>query len=219
MHCAQYITSCFMLNALRLEKERGFKSWLITMGSFTCWKIIHLGYGTIVNDLYFSYHIFTFFTWILFTLLSTGSLAVIYSLYLELTSISKLEDMARFKMDTMSTRGNSVYGSRPTTPHGTLARPVSRQPSLGESLYSVHHEKQPDSLYRGGTIYSGGTSLYSARVMDDSLYSSTPREGPVTQFGANPVSPENIYSRPEHSENVYASLQRNQEQIYATIIN
>jgi len=175
----------------------------------------------------------------IFTILSIGSLAVIYSLYLELTSISKLEDMARFKMDTMSTRGNSLYGSRPTTPHGTLGRQsgilkagVSRQPSMGESLYSVgniiNHDQQlvystqPESVYGGGSVYSAGTSVYGTRIgHTESLYSSTPRDGPVTQFGGGAVHqhPENTYSTPSQQENVYASLQRNQEQIYATIIN
>ena len=240
MSIALFVTSCFMLNALRLEKEKGFQSWLITMCSFTCWKILHLGYGTIVNDLYFSYHIFTFFIWMIFTILSIGSLAVIYSLYLELTSISKLEDIARFKMDTMSTRGNSVYGSRPTTPHGTLGRQsvlskpgVSRQPSMGDGLYAVgnivnqdpqlmYSTQQHESIYGGGSMYSTGTSVYGTRIgPTESLYSSTPRDGPVTQFGVGGIHhhPENTYSTPDQQENEYASLQRNQEQIYATIIN
>lgn len=251
---AIFATSCFMLNALRLEKETGFQSWLYTMGIFTCWKIVHLGYGTIVNDLYFSYHIFTFFSWTIFNIISIGSLMVIYSLYLELTSISNLEDIARFKMDTMSTRGNSLYGSRPTTPHGTLSRhpvnqfgtlqsgistQISRQPSHSEGLYAANVINQPglQMSKKAESVYSvGNTSLYSAAGhsikaeslygagigqlrQTESLYSSTPREGPVTQFGVHLPATENVYHKPEHQENVYASLQRNQEQIYATIIN
>jgi len=167
----------------------------------------------------------------IFTVLSIGSLAVIYSLYVELTSISKLEDIARFKMNTMSTRGNSVYGSRPTTPHGgTLGKNksgMSRQSSIGDGLYTDYNQKpvystQPESVYGGESVYSTGTSIYGTRIgYTDSLYSSTPREGPVTQFGTNviPHPAENIYNKPSQEENVYASLQRNQEQIYATIIN
>jgi len=77
-------------------------------------------------------------------------------------------------------------------------------------------------VYGGGSVYSTGTSVYGTRIgHTESLYSSTPRDGPVTQFGGGTVHqhPENTYSTPSQQENVYASLQRNQEQIYATIIN
>jgi len=233
---AVFATSCIMLNALRFENQTGFHSWLVTMGVFTGWKIIHLGYGTIVNDMFFKYHIFTFFSWIIFNIVSIGSLVVVYSMYLELNTISKIEDLAKFKMDTMSTRGNSLYGSRPTTPHGTLGRSGSqfgtlqsmgRQPSQGGSMYAIniqthpgtHLTKQTEAQYGPmQSLYAPGTHITQQCEPQygpgQSLYASTPREGPVTQFGA-----ENMYSRPEQQENVYASLQRNQEQIYATIIN
>ena len=228
---AVFVTSSIMLNALRMEKETGFQSWLMTMGGFTCWKIIHLGYGTIVNDMFFSYHIFTFFTWTIFNIISIGSLVVIYSLYLELTSISKLEDIAKFKMDTMSTRGNSLYGSRPTTPHGTLGRSsmnqfgtlqsgvsakLGRHPSQSEGLYAINIQTHPGNtqLQQAHPLHSAGQPRQA-----ESLYASTPREGPVTQFGVCLPAHENVYSTAGQQENVYASLQRNHEQIYATIIN
>jgi len=114
---ALFVTSCITLDALRLEKETGFKSWLVTMGIFTPWRIVAWAYGTIVNDMIFGYHILTFLTWLVFNVLNVLAWIVMYSLYLELTGISRLEDMAKLKMDTLSSRAGSIYGSRPTSPH------------------------------------------------------------------------------------------------------
>ena len=93
---ALFITSCITLDALRLEKETGFKSWLVTMGIFTPWRIVAWVYGSIVNDMIFAYHILTFLTWLFFNILNVMAWVVMYSLYLELTGISRLEDNVRY---------------------------------------------------------------------------------------------------------------------------
>lgn len=111
-----FLNSCILLDALRLEKETGFKGWLFTMGAFTPWKIVAWVYHSIVNDIIFGYHIFMFITWFFLNILNVLSVLVIYSLYLELTGVSKLENLAKIKMVTMSSRANSLYGSRPTSP-------------------------------------------------------------------------------------------------------
>jgi len=139
---ALFVTSCITLDALRLEKETGFQSWLVTMGLFTPWRIVAWVYACIVNDMIFGYHIVMFFAWLLFNILNVLSWMVMYSLYLELTGISKLEDMAKLKMDTLSSRAGSLYGSRPTSPHsgntkssraGTLQSHGSNASSYGYS--------------------------------------------------------------------------------------
>ena len=121
---AVFISSCVTLDALRLEKETGFKSWLISMGIFTPWRVVAWVYAFIVNDMIFAYHIIMFFVWLFFNIVNIMAWMVMYSLYLELTGISKLEDMAKLKIDTMSSRAGSIYGSRPTSPYGggTLTR-------------------------------------------------------------------------------------------------
>ena len=96
-----FATSCIMLNALRLEKETGFTSWLMVMGVFIIWRVLAWAYGSIVNDMIFGYHIFTLVIWMALSTAGTFSWAVVYSLYLELTSITKIETCARIKMDTM----------------------------------------------------------------------------------------------------------------------
>merc|ERR1712113_976713 len=114
---AVFISSCITLDALRLEKETGFKSWLISMGIFTPWRVIAWVYAFIVNDMIFAYHIIMFFVWLIFNIVNIMSWMVMYSLYLELTGISKLEDMAKLNID-FSSRAGSIYGSRPTSPYG-----------------------------------------------------------------------------------------------------
>jgi len=118
-----FVNSCILLDALRLEKETGFKGWLYTMAFFTPWKIVSWVFSSIVNDMIFGYHIFTFFNWAFLHVFNICAFIVIYSLYLELTGISKLEDMAKVKMVTLSSRPGSVYGSRPTSPAVRSAGP------------------------------------------------------------------------------------------------
>ena len=96
-----FSTDCF----LRVEQETGLTTWLFTMGFFVPWKILSWTYTSIVNDLIFSYHIFTFLTWLLLHVANVFSWLVVYSLYLELRSLSMLENSVKMKIDTMgSTR-------------------------------------------------------------------------------------------------------------------
>ena len=120
---AVFISSCYTLDALRLEKETEFKGWLISMGIFTPWRIVAWVYAFIVNDMIFAYHIIMFFVWLFFNIVNVMAWMVMYSLYLELTGISKLEEAHKFKVD-FSSRAGSIYGSRPTSPYGggTLTR-------------------------------------------------------------------------------------------------
>jgi len=113
---ALFITACILLDALRLEKEGGFTGWLWTMGIFTPWKILAWGYAGVVNDWIFAYNYIMFIIWFFFNIIDVYSFICMYSLYLELSGITKLEDMTKLKMQTMSSRGNSLYGSRPTSP-------------------------------------------------------------------------------------------------------
>ena len=150
---AVFISSCATLDALRLEKETGFKAWLISMGIFTPWRIVAWVYAFIVNDMIFAYHIIMFFVWLFFNIINVMAWMVMYSLYLELTGISQLEDMAKLKMDTMSSRAGSIYGSRPTSPYGggTLTRAgVGKANTL---------QSQPSNASSYGYATSAATSI------------------------------------------------------------
>jgi len=129
-------TNVLLLDGLRKEQETAFKAWLYTMGIFTCWKWVAWGFGFIVNDMIFIYNIIMTFAWFFFNVLNVLSFLCVYSLYLELNDLTKLQDMARLKMDTMSSMAPSraastVYGqgSRPTSPY------VVNMPHGGHQVY------------------------------------------------------------------------------------
>ena len=202
-----FVTSCLLLNALRLENQTGFVGWLMTMTVFTSWKIIHLCYSSLVNDLIFGYHIFTFFSWMLFSTISIVYIVVVYSMYQEFRSLSKLEDMTRYKMDVTSRAGSaygSVYGSRANTPYnvGTLPSVYGSRTNTPYNMGTLQSQYSGASNSRFGTLQSanGVYSATPAYISNDSnsLYTSTPRQD---------------------QDHLYASLQRDADQIYSTIIN
>lgn len=75
-----------------------FPGWLIVMALFTPWKIVAWVYGAIVNDMIFAYNIIIFIFWAIFNVLDVLSFICIYSLYLELNDLTKLQDLARLKV-------------------------------------------------------------------------------------------------------------------------
>jgi len=185
---ALFVAGCVTLNALRLEKETGLTPWLYTMAAFIAWKTLTWGYGTIVNDLIFGYHLFTFFIWLLLNTAGVASWVVVYSLFLELRAISTIERSARMKMDTMgSSRAHSLYGSRPTTPH--LAG-QGRAPGAGAyDPYTVE----------GDYCVRINDMEYSSRVQGRPASTSTPRALDL---------PPPLPSCPPPQEPMYASIPR-----------
>lgn len=119
---ALFVTNVLLLDGLRKEQETAFKGWLYTMGVFTVWKIVAWGFSCIVNDPIFAYHIIMAIAWLFFNVLNVFSFLCVHSLYLELSDLTKLQDLARLKMDTMSSMAPSraastAHGSRPTSPY------------------------------------------------------------------------------------------------------
>jgi len=167
---AIFISSCMLLDALRLEKETGFKSWLFSMAFFTPWRFIAWVFASIANDMIFGYHIFMFLSWIILHVLNVMSFLIIYSMYLELTGISKLEQNAKVKMATLS-RAGITYGSRPTSPAvrqpppgGSYSVPYSDLNSGPSTLRSEYGQGQGgQGMGMGSLAYSGqGSMAYSA---------------------------------------------------------
>ena len=108
-----FATSCVMLNALRLEKETGFTPWLYSMGFFVPWKIVTWGYATVVNDIIFGYHLFTFLFWTLLHAANIFCWVVVYSLYLQLQAVTRLESSARLKIDTFGSTRSAAFNRLP----------------------------------------------------------------------------------------------------------
>ncbi|XP_002020116.2 uncharacterized protein LOC108156274 [Drosophila miranda] len=125
MALINFVTSVLLCVALRKEYERKVMPWLWTFAVFTVWRALALIFFAIVNDLYFAYNVIMVMLWSIFCLLSIYGWAVVYSLFLELVDLTKLEDLAHLRMGTMASlhasTANSLAGSRPTTPHSTVS--------------------------------------------------------------------------------------------------
>ncbi|XP_019894670.1 uncharacterized protein LOC101893667 [Musca domestica] len=120
-----FCTSILLVVALRKEYERKILPWLWTFAVFTIWRLLALLFFAIVNDLYFAYNAVMVFLWSVFVLVSIYGWCCVYSLFLELVDLTKLEDLAHLRMGTMASlhasTANSLAGSRPTTPHSTVS--------------------------------------------------------------------------------------------------
>ncbi|XP_017010919.1 uncharacterized protein pasi2 [Drosophila takahashii] len=125
MALINFVTSVLLCVALRKEYEKKVMPWLWTFAVFTVWRALALIFFAIVNDLYFAYNVIMVLLWSIFCLCSIYGWAVVYSLFLELVDLTKLEDLAHLRMGTMASlhasTANSLAGSRPTTPHSTVS--------------------------------------------------------------------------------------------------
>ncbi|XP_014251365.1 uncharacterized protein LOC106667743 isoform X2 [Cimex lectularius] len=123
-----FVSSIMLIMALRKEHEKKIVPWLYCFAIFSIIRILASLFFSIVNDLIFGYNIMMVFFWTIFCILNVYSWILIYSLYLELADLTKLEDLAHLRMGTMQSLNasttQSLAGSRPTTPHST----VSTQP-------------------------------------------------------------------------------------------
>jgi len=120
---ALFVTSCILMRALRKEIEKNMVPWLYASGFFFAWRTFSIIFASIVNDLIFGYHISMCLIWVVLILLGAAGWIIVYSLYLELSDLTKLEDLAHLRMGTMSSLNmtQSIGGSRPTTPHSTVS--------------------------------------------------------------------------------------------------
>ncbi|XP_050740595.1 uncharacterized protein LOC127010450 isoform X2 [Eriocheir sinensis] len=106
------VCSVLLLQGLRKEMEMRLEPWIWCMAIFTIWRSLVIIYASIVNDMVFAYHIIMCLFWILFILGNVYAWLVVHSFYHELCEVTRLEDVARVKMELMS----SLTASRPTTP-------------------------------------------------------------------------------------------------------
>lgn len=114
-----FVTSCMLLRALRKEIEKSMLPWLFASAVFFIWRTFAIIFASIVNDMIFGYHVAMCLLWIMFILLGAFGWVVVYSLYLELSDLTKLEDLAHLRLGTMSSLNvtRSIAGSVPSTPY------------------------------------------------------------------------------------------------------
>ncbi|GBP24845.1 hypothetical protein EVAR_14178_1 [Eumeta japonica] len=124
---AVFITSIILIIALRKEHEKKIVPWLYCFGVFIVFRLFAFVFTAVVNDMIFAYNIVMCLYWIVFTVVGVYGWLLVYSLYLELSDLTKLEDLAHLRMGTVASLNASLAGSRPTTPHSTVSTmPISQ---------------------------------------------------------------------------------------------
>lgn len=102
--CVVLCTSVMLVVALRKEYEHKIVPWLWSFAVFTIVRLLAFLFFAIVNDLIFAYNWLIVVLWTLLLLGCAYSWLVIYSLYLELSDLTKLEDLAHLRVSVVSLR-------------------------------------------------------------------------------------------------------------------
>ncbi|VEN61505.1 unnamed protein product [Callosobruchus maculatus] len=122
---AVFVTSIILINALRKEHEKKMVPWLYAFAAFTIFRLLGYLFFSIVNDMIFAYNILMCLLWTVFLVFSIYGWVLVYSLYVELSDLTKLEDLAHLRIGTLQSLNASTVpslaGSRPTTPHSTVS--------------------------------------------------------------------------------------------------
>jgi hypothetical protein len=87
-----------LIIALRKEYEKKMVPWLWAFGVFTVFRLLAYLFFSIVNDMIFAYNIMMCLLWTIFLAISIYGWILIYSLYIELSDLTKLEDLAHLRV-------------------------------------------------------------------------------------------------------------------------
>ena len=93
------VTSIMLIHALRKEYEHKIVPWLWSFAVFTIFRLLAFLFFSIVNDLIFAYNILMTLMWSAIVLGSIYGWMIIYSLYLDLADLTKLEDLAQLRVN------------------------------------------------------------------------------------------------------------------------
>lgn len=102
-----FVTSFILIRALRKEYEKKMLPWLWSFAIFTMFRFLAFLFFSIVNDLYFAYNITLSFLWLIFCALSLYGWLVVYSLYIELSDLTRLEDLAHLRVSFSCQKSNN----------------------------------------------------------------------------------------------------------------
>lgn len=211
---ALFINSCIIIPALKKEYETKFRPWLLTMTIFVCFRTFATLFQSIANDLYFTYHQAMLLLWLILIPLNVFALLVVYSNYQELSDITKIEDMAKLKMSTLSSLQGSRtlshlsnqsldsayrhYGatvnSNPSPSYMRAAANINHQPyattganvgSTGPAGPSVGVYNYTGSIYGGSTLSTPTPSVLGHHASNPSLRGGAAYTIPLEMFNLN----------------------------------
>lgn len=182
------VTSIIIIPALKKEFELKFRPWLVTMVAFIAFRTLAIIFQSIANDLYFTYHQAILLLWLILIPTNVFALLVVYSNYQELNDITKIEDMAKLKMSTLS----SLQGSRSLShlSHQSLdsfgarhyGATVNSNPSPSYMRASANVNHQPYATSGGGIYNYTGGSIYGG----SSIIGGTPTPSVLAHHASTP---------------------------------
>lgn len=84
--------------------------WLWAFAIFTLFRLLAFLFFSVVNDMIFAYNIIMCLLWTIFVLFSLYGWVLVYSLYIELSDLTKLEDLAHLRVsNNLLYSSNNVY--------------------------------------------------------------------------------------------------------------
>lgn len=83
---------------VKQEYEKKMVPWIWAFGIFTVFRLLAYLFFSIVNDMIFAYNIIICLLWTAFLVISIYGWILVYSLYIELTDLTKLEDLAHLRV-------------------------------------------------------------------------------------------------------------------------
>ncbi|XP_064214656.1 uncharacterized protein pasi2 isoform X2 [Tribolium castaneum] len=93
-----FVTSIMLIIALRKEYEKKMVPWLYAFGIFTVFRLLAYLFFSIVNDMIFAYNVLMCLLWTVFLAISIYGWILVYSLYIELSDLTRLEDLAHLRI-------------------------------------------------------------------------------------------------------------------------
>lgn len=183
--------SLVLMAALKKEHEVKFKHWLRAMGAFIVVRTLTLVFSSVANDLYFGYHQAMLIIWLLLTIGNVFAFLIVVSNFQELSNITRLEDMAKLKMSTISSLNASRSLSRNSLDsykvYGTLGG-VNSQPSPNVSVHGGPSASRPGSTTGSIASFNMNGPQPSPRVGQNPSASV-----PLSSFGLN-FNPNGIFT-------------------------
>lgn len=105
---AVFATSLMLITALRKEYERKMVPWLYGFAAFTAFRLFAFVFFSTVNDMIFAYNIVMCLLWTVFLCFSIYGWLIVYSLYVELCDLTRLEDLAHLRVSFLSNTWKSI---------------------------------------------------------------------------------------------------------------
>lgn len=80
------------------EYEKKIVPWLWSFAAFIVFRFFAFLFFSIVNDLIFAYNVFIMLSWIAIIIAGVYGWLNVYSLYIELVDLTRLEDLAHLRV-------------------------------------------------------------------------------------------------------------------------